>query len=311
MIFIKKNIFVFFSLIFLTIFSNKLLASNVKILFKINNEIITNLDVEKEYRYLTTLNQNLIDIEKEKMIEYSKQSLIKEIIKKQELINNYDLDQKSIVVENMIVSIYKELGFNSDNEFKNYLKKKNLEYDEIYKKIIIESIWNQHIYEKFKDQVKIDKEELKRKIISNPKQIEKYSLSELVFSVDNKNEINSKYQEILSSFNSVGFKETVIKYSISKSKNIFGELGWVNKNALSEKIKTELENIEPGQVTKPIIISSGILILKLEEKKIENVEIDIDIELDNLVKFETNNQLNNYSVMYFNKIKNNSLIDEL
>ena len=116
MIFIKKNIFVFFSLIFLTIFSNKLLASNVKILFKINNEIITNLDVEKEYRYLTTLNQNLIDIEKEKMIEYSKQSLIKEIIKKQELINNYDLDQKSIVVENMIVSIYKELGFNSDNE---------------------------------------------------------------------------------------------------------------------------------------------------------------------------------------------------
>ena len=87
-------------------------------------------------------------------------------------------------------------------------------------------------------------------------------------------------------------------------------MGWINKNVLSVEIRNELENLNLGQVTKPIAIPSGMMVLKLDDIKIENAEINIDEELEKFIKYETNNQLNNYSSIYFNKVKNNLLINE-
>ena len=293
-----------------TIHSSHSMASSVKIIAKVDNEIITNIDVENEYLYLTALNQNLLNIEKDKVLEFAKQSLLREKIKKKEIIKFFELNQKSPIIDTMIEGIYKNLGLSNKTEFEFYLKDANLRLDNVYKKIEIETIWNQLVYEKYKDQVVINKDNLKRKILNNPRKQELYYLYEIVFDYKDKNEIEKKYSSILKSINEIGFEETVIKYSISETKNNFGLLGWINKNVLSVEIRKELENLNLGQVTKPIVIPNGMMILKLDDIRIENIEINIDEELEKFIKYETNNQLNNYSSIYFNKVKNNLLINE-
>ena len=293
-----------------TIHSSHSMASSVKIIAKVDNEIITNIDVENEYLYLTALNQNLLNIEKDKVLEFAKQSLLREKIKKNEIIKFFELNQKSPIIDTMIEGIYKNLGLSNKTEFEFYLKDANLRLDNVYKKIEIETIWNQLVYEKYKDQVVINKDNLKRKILNNPRKQELYYLYEIVFDYKDKNEIEKKYSSILKSINEIGFEETVIKYSISETKNNFGLLGWINKNVLSVEIRKELENLNLGQVTKPIVIPNGMMILKLDDIRIENIEINIDEELEKFIKYETNNQLNNYSSIYFNKVKNNLLINE-
>ena len=305
---LNLKILSFVILIFLPI--GHLYANEVKIITKINNEIITNIDIEKEYQYLIALNKSMQNIEKDKIINYAKQSIIKEKIKKIELQKFYTLNQKNEMIDIMIEGIYQNLDFNSTNDFKDYLKNRNLNFDEIYKKIEIETLWNQMIYEKYNNKVIINEENLKKEILKNPKEVESYYLYELVYDYKNKDEVIKKYKKIMDSINLIGFKETVLKFSISQSKTNFGLLGWINKNALSDKIQKEITNLSKGEITKPIIIPSGILLLKLEDKKIENLDINIDMALKEIIKFETNNQLNNYSLIHFNKIKSKLFIDE-
>ena len=90
-----------------------------------------------------------------------------------------------------------------------------------------------------------------------------------------------------------------------------GNIGWVNEDTINQKLKNEIKKIELGQYTKPIVIPGGVLILKLEDiKEIKN-EIDIDSKLNELIRYSTNEQLNQFSNIYFNKVKKNIKINEL
>ena len=296
-----------FQLIFLILFSIILRANEVKIITKIGEEIITNIDIENEYNYLTTLNKSLKQISREQVILFAKNSLIKEKIKKNELLQFYELNNKNQTVDLMVESIYKELSINSLDEFKLYLKNNNLEFDSVYKKIEIESVWNEMIYQKFKNKIFINEEELKKKILNNQEKIESLFISEIVISINNKSEINKKYNDLVKNIETHGFKESVLKFSISNSKNNSGTIGWINKNSLSKKIQEALDEIQVGEITRPILVSSGLLVLKLEDKKFLENNINSDEELQKLINFEMNSQLNNLSRIYYDKIKKNFL----
>ena len=296
-----------YQLIFLILFSVVLKANEVKIITKIGEEIITNIDIENEYNYLTTLNVSLRQISKEQVISFAQNSLIKEKIKKNELLKFYDLNKKNVSVVLMIEGIYRKLGLNTLQEFKQYLKNNNLEYNDVYKKIEIESVWNEMIYQRFKDKIFIDEKELKRKILNNQKEIESLLISEIVIKIKNKNEIGKKYNELISNIEKYGFRESVLKYSISNSKNNSGKIGWINKNSLSKKIQEALNEIKVGEITKPILVSSGLLVLKLEDKKFIENNSNTNEELKKQIQFEMNSQLNNFSRIYYDKIKKNFL----
>ena len=304
-----KFIFIFKIIIFL-IFLNSSKANEVKIISKIGNEIITNIDVENEYNYLITLNTTLRDIDKNKVILFAKNSLIKEKIKKNEIEKYYELNNKNQTVDLMIENIFKKLGIENLNQFSSYLDNNNLNFDEVYKKIEIEAVWNQMIYHKFKDKIYIDEEELRKKVKNNQQKIETLLLSEILINIENKNEIDKKYNELIENINKFGFKETVIKYSISSSRNNSGLLGWVNKNNLSKNIQNSIKDLNSGDVSKPILISSGMLVLKLEDRKFEEPNKNIDQEFQKLFEFEMNSQLNNFSNIYFNKVKKKFLKNE-
>ncbi len=303
----KINNKLIYKLIFLIIISFPIKANEVKIVSKIGNEIITNIDIENEYNYLITLNQSLKDVTKDQLILFAQNSLIKEKIKKFEISKFYELNKKNETVDMMIEKIFKSLGFNSLSQFKTYLKNNNLQFDNVYKKIEIEAVWNQMIYHKFKDQIFIDEESLKKKISNNQTEIETFLLSEIVVDLKNKNEMNKKYDELIKSINNYGFKESVLKFSVSNSKSNSGNLGWINKNSLSKKILDELDKINVGDITKPILISSGLLVLKLDDKKFIKPNTNFKKELEKQIEFKLNSQLNNFSTIYFNKIKKNFL----
>ena len=162
------------------------------------------------------------------------------------------------------------MGIENINQFSSYLENNNLNLDKVYKKIEIEAVWNQMIYQKFKDKIFIDEEKLRKKIKNNQQKVEVLLLSEILVTIENKNEINKKYNELINNINKFGFKETVIKYSISNSRNNSGVLGWVNKNNLSKKIQDSIKGLKSGDISKPILISSGILVLKLEDENLKN-----------------------------------------
>ena len=309
---LKKKIIniIIINLIFFLILNFNLRANEVKILLKINNQIITNIDVENEYKYLTSLNITLKDIKKNEVLLFAKNSLIKEIVKKFEISKYYELDKKNKTVDIMIENIFKNLGMNSKAQFKKYLKENDLIFDDVYRKIEIEAVWNQMIYSKFKDKIIINEKAIKEKILNNPKKVQNLLLSEILVDFKNKNEIQNIYNQITKSIDEIGFEETVIKFSVSNSKTKSGSLGWISKNSLSKNIIENLDNIKVGEITKPILVSSGMLILKLNDKKLVEEDINIDKEIEKVIDYEMNSQLNNLSTIYYNKIKNNLSINE-
>ena len=303
---------IFIAFIFLTkvIFFSNIQANEVKIIAKINNEIVTNVDIQNEYNYLIALNKSLRDIERNQLYEFSKESLIREKIKYYELSKKLVFGQTDEIIHQTIEGIYKNLNLNSKNEFKNYLKNFGLNYQDVFKKIEIEFMWNQFIYEKYKEKVYIDEENLKKQILNNKKKLEYYLLSELIFEFKDKDDFQLQYKEILENINTFGFKDSVIKFSISDTKKNFGSIGWIIKDTLSDKIKKKLIKLDIGDISEPVLVSSGALILKLEDKKFVDQNIDLDKELEKNIQIELNNQLNNYSLIFYNKIKNKTNIYE-
>lgn len=291
-------------------FFSNIQANEVKIIAKINNEIITNIDIQNEYKYLIALNKSLRDIEKKQLYEFAKESLIREKIKKQELSKKIVFGKTNKVINQTIEGIYKNLDLNTDDEFKNYLKQFDLNYEYVFKKIEIEFVWNQFIYEKYKEKVYIDEDNLREQILNNKKKLEYYLLSELIFEFKDKDDFQFKYKEILENNQKFGFKDSIIKFSIADTKKNSGSIGWIIKDTLSDEIKTKLAKVNKGQITEPVLVSSGALILKLEDKKFVDQNINLDKELEKNIQIELNNQLNNYSLIFYNKVKNKTNIYE-
>ena len=186
-----------------------------------------------------------------------------------------------------------------------------MKLDKVEEKFQIDILWNQLIVKKYNSQINIDVEKIKREI-NNRKTatIKSYHLSEIVYEVQKKEEIYQKYNTIKNSIEKIGFNNTVLTYSISDTSNINGKIGWVGEQSLGKKIRDSISTIEINQISKPIKISSGFLILKLNNIKEEQVKINPEEELKKIVNYQKSKQLNQYSKIYFNKVKKNLEINE-
>ena len=278
-----------------------------KIIHSIQNEIITNIDIKNEFKYLLALNNSLKELDKEKILSISNESIIREKIKKIEISKNFkELKLNEDYSELLLKNIYSRLKLNSLNEFEIYLKDYDLKIDDIKKKITIDALWNELIIRKYETQISINKTEIRKEIIKNSKiQSKEYQLSEIIFEVTNKGEIEKKYNEVVKSINEVGFENSAATYSFSESAKVGGDIGWINENLLNDNIKGNISSLQIGEITKPIVLSNGILILKLINTKNTETTIDIENELNKAINYERNRQLNQYSKIYYNKIKKN------
>ena len=312
MLFGNKKIQFFIFIIFFFLSCN-LYALENKILIKVNNEIITSLDINSEINYLIALNKNIENLDEEKKYDIAKNSLIREKIKKIEILNyikKIEIEEK--ISDEILKSTYSRLGINSKEEFLKYIKNYDININTIVEKVSIEVLWNQLIVSKFSDKIKINKDQLRNKIlIKGNKEIKRYLLSEILFRISNNNELQTKLNKIKASIVELGFENTAAIFSISDSSKIGGKLDWINESVLSEKIRYELNNINIGGLTNPIVTPGGFLLLKIEDIELIKKKIDLKNELKIMINNESNKQLNQYSNIYFNKISKNFQIDEL
>jgi len=309
-------ILIFLSLIF---FSEKIIASEeIKILYKIENSVVTSVDVENEMNYLVSLNKNLVNYDKKKLYNIASKSLIREKIKKVEIekfyIMNYEKYSQSQIINNILKNIYQNQGFNNEDEFSNYLIAKNVDIKNVKKKLVIEQHWNKLIYDKYNNSVKIDKKKIDLKLdklVKENSKLNSFKLSEIIFSEKNKTDYENKYKIIIDSIKEIGFKESALIYSISNSSKIGGDIGWVNQNQVSEKIFDEIKNLKIGEFSKPIVTPGGAIILLLNDKKEISSMIDKNTELEKIISNERNRQLNEYSIIYFKQVENKIYVEEM
>ena len=308
---LKKNFLICLAAIFFVFITNSNSLEN-KILVKIENQIITSLDIINEYKYLVSLNPSLKNIDKERVAKFSKKSIIQEKIKKIEIEKNFDnpkIPEKYL--EQILKNIYSKIGLNSINDFEKYLTSNDINFEDVKTKLETEALWNELIIIKFSSQVKINEKSLREKINKNSKFLKSYLMSEISFEALNLKDLNDKFIEISYAINNEGFDFAALKYSTSPTSNLGGKMDWINENSLNKTIKAAIFDLKINDFTKPITVPGGFLILQINDIKKDEVQIDVEKELKRLINYEKNNQLNQYSKIYFNKIKKNLQIDEL
>ena len=308
---LKKKFLLYLGLIIFAFNSNSNSIEN-KILFKIEKKIITSLDVSNEYKYLVALNPNIKNFKKNDIIKLAKRSVLQEKIKEIEIEKNFKnpiIPQK--IMEQILQNVYSKIGLTDLEDFKKYLISNDMDFKNVKDKLKIEALWNELILIKFSSKVMINEKELKNRIKNNNKFLKSYLLSEISFEVKNLKELDKKFEEISKVINDKGFDFAALKYSISTTSNLGGKLDWINENSLNKTIRIAIDNLEVNEFTKPINVPGGFLILQINDIKNTKIKINIDEEFKKLKNYEKNNQLNQYSKIYFNKIKKDLEISEL
>jgi peptidyl-prolyl cis-trans isomerase SurA len=308
MILINKVIFIVF--FYLSCSMLAIAENSINIVMKINDSILTNYDIEKEINILVALNNQLQQIEKDKLKLIAKNSLVKQIIRKQEINKLYKLKDDDFNSDALINNLILNLNFSNKNDFIEYLGRYKVSIDEIIEKIEIENQWKGLIYNKYIDKINIDKDQINKKLISlKSKSFQnEYNLSEILFEKKNNKSINELYKIIKQSIFDIGFENTANFYSISDSSNKSGKIGWIKDTSLSKNILKKLKSLKKNEFTEPIQLGNNYLILKINDIKKVSVQIDETKELDKMILIETTNQLNKFSNIYFNKIKLNTII---
>ena len=298
---------VFISIIF---FSLSLAIEN-KILFKVNNEIITSIDIFTELKYLGSINKDLKKTTNNQAFEIAKRSLIREKIKEIELkklLKEIEVEEK--LLNNLLINYFKSINIKTISEFEKFFISQDIDPNLIKKKISIEILWNQFIYSKFKQNVKIDRKSIQNELSNNVKKKE-FLLSEILFNINENEKLNDKIVLLKKEINEKGFSQTALSYSISDTSSKGGKLGWVSETIMSQKIKNEIKKIKVGDHTDPIVIPGGFLIIKIEDIREKDNSSDLNNEIEKIIKDKTNEQLNQFSNIYFNKIKKDMVINEL
>ena len=293
-------------------FSNVLALQN-QILIKVGNEIITSLDIQEEYRYLISLNKELENIGEEQIIQIAKNSLIREKIKRKEILNYVEkIEIEKKFLDPLIKNVYLRLDMKSLNELKAHLKNYNIDFNNFKEKIIIEALWNDLVFSKYSSKVQIDFDEIRKDIKKKDREkIKSFNLSEIVFDIKENENYENKLSIIKNEIDKIGFGNAALKYSISDSAKASGDLGWINERSISDQILEKISKIKINEYTNPVTIPGGFIILKLKDIKIEEKKIDIKKEVEAIANAKRNEQLNQFSNIYYKKVEKEFIINEL
>lgn len=307
----KKSKIIFFILLIILFNIKNSIALENKILFKIDNEIITTIDIYEEIRFLKIFNPESNNLNEEELFEISKNSILRDKIKKIEImkfIKELKTDDKFLL--KFIKNRFSKMNINSLENFESLLRFNNLNVKNVKEKFYIELIWNDLIYQKFHDKVIIDKERIKNEILQNPKKEKQKELllSEIMFIVNDKADFKNRYEKILLDIKNLGFKKAAILNSTSDTASNGGLIGWIKEDNLNQNIKDIISELLPGQLSKPIRTSSGFIIIKIEDKKEYVTEFNLAKKIEEVVRFKTDDQLSQFSSMYFNKLKKDLVI---
>lgn len=311
---IKKNFFnILLTIIFLNIKTGSIASTNSKIVASVENQIISSYELKNKIKTILFLsNQNLnqenINLTKrpalEKLIDYK---LKENQIKKFNIQSNYN-NQINNYLNNL------SLKYKTDiNGVKKIFKNNSLDFELHLNEIETEFKWQKLIYNRFKNKVFIDKNEVDNDLnnfIKTQNNFKEYKLAEIEIPLKNNSEDKKTILEVNNQIQKIGFKEAAIKYSISTSSLEGGDIGWISSKSLSNEILSIVDQMKVGSVSKPIVQTNTLTLIKLLDKRTKNVDkIDLKELRQKIINNKKNELLKLYSNNYLSKIRNNALIE--
>ena len=300
---------IYIILIILTNFTLVNSAEN-RILLKLDNNIITTVDLLNEIKFLSLINKDFEKLEKNKKIEIAKSSQIRDKIKFIEISKfRSEFNVSNTTLENIIKNYFKNLNISSLDDFDKFFNENNLDTEFVKMKIILDSMWKRLIYEKYSKNVKINEKEIRQNLKKLEKQKE-YLLSEIVFNLDESEKLENKVTLINKTIDDKSFSEAAILFSISDTSKAGGKLGWIKESILSEIIINEIKSKKNNEYSNVIVIPGGFLILYIEDVREVERDINLDEEIKLIIMKKTNDQLDLFSNIYLKKIKKMVQINE-
>ncbi len=306
------NLMFFIFVIF--IFPKYSYLNEISIIYTVDNVPVTSNEIKNEISYLKIVNKNLNNLEDEALVVYASKSILKEKIKELEVSKFFKFGMNDNIVEQNVNSLIFSKGFNNMDEFKKILAERGLNIDYLKRKVEIELLWNNLIFEKYINKLSIDKKKieknLKLKIENENRQIEEYNLSEILFVPESSGSENEEINKIIESIKDIGFENAAITYSLSNTAGSGGNIGWLKETQLSKNILEKIKDLNIGQISEVINAPTGKLILYLKDKRKVKEKISFEEELKKVLASEKNKQLNQFSAIYFKKVELNTAINE-
>ncbi len=249
------------------IFYNNLYATKVQILAKINNQIITNIDLEHRLNLAIEISNIPNEIKfREQIKKQVLNLLIDESLKIQEA-EKYGILVSSDEVYSEINSLEKRLNLPKDSLIKNF-KKKNIPEIAIYDQLRVQLLWNKIITYRVANNISISNkqiEEALQNFIKSSGEVE-YNISEIFISHDTSNIENSSEDKIYSIYNRVDASNfTILAQQFSDG--ALNINNWYRESALNPEIIKTIRNTKIGDISKPIKTNSGLHIYLLNDKR--------------------------------------------
>ena len=303
MIKIKKIIFLALFLIMrITVSHGEI---NDALFMTIGNKPITQSDLVDEIKIILILNnESYSDEKRDQLHELAIKSTIKRTIKEIELERNNYFNFNEDDLKSELSKLASDLFIDIDT-LKNICESNGLDFSKIENQIKTELYWNSLIFELYKHNLSINQEEMEDqlKLLQNKKEINEYLISEIVISNTESDDINLKIQELKNKIKMDGFENVAKELSISDSSLKGGDLGWINENIVSKKVKSTLMNTPVGKLSEPIAVQNGILIFKVRDKRIIETSSSLEEIKNQLINVEKTKILNMHSMSHYDKVR--------
>ena len=297
--------------IFILLLVNAKAELTDKIILLVGNEVITNYDVDLEIKYLNLISDGKFKSSgREENIKTAKEYLIKDKIKINEIEKFPNLVIREEQLQFQINHIARSLGFGTTENLETFLIEDGYNIEELKKKITIELKWNQLVFQFYNNSVVIDKEKIEKKLKSAllKQKTEEYLISEIFIQGTENDELNRKFAVVIDKIKNDGFENAAIKYSSSASSPKGGGLGWIPESEISQNLLESIKKTTIGNITDPIRVPGGLVLFNVENKRHIEKKVDMENELNRLIEVEKEKQLTQFSITYFNLVKNNTII---
>ncbi len=280
--------------------------NNNMIIAKVENKIISNLDLKSKILSTLILSNKVINQENiNKIKSQSLELLVNYQIKKIELSRfNYQVNPAQLN------SYLNSISSNNINKLKDTFKKNNVDFEIFLDEVNTEFKWQKYIYQKYSDNIVIDdniiKEEIEKQL--NNFSVPEYKLSKIEIILANNSTDSAKINQVMNHIKNFGFEDALKIYDPDSFVNN-NELIWINSKSLSKEVYNAVLNLKIGQTSQIIKSQESALILKLIDKKQTKVSKDeIEKLKKNIISQKKNELFDLYSSSYLSKIKSSSYI---
>ena len=306
------NIKKIFSVILLTFLLNNEADAVIKdsLFATVGNKAITHSDIIEEIKLILILtNRGFAEDEREMLEQTAIKSVVRRKIKLIEIqkYNFSDFNKEDLDRELNMRAV--NLGLNID-ELKMIFETNEINIDKVVDNIKVELLWNGLIFSLYKDRLSISKSEIEEqlKLIQDKNEIQEYLISEIIIKPTSTEKIEFEIEKIKKKIEIEGFENVARNLSISETASQGGDLGWVNENTITEEFKSEITNTPLGNISKPIILTQGVLIFKVRDTRKLKKFKNLDDKKNYLVNAEKNKILKMYSLTHYDKLKRSTPI---